>query len=767
MLDGGYLDFGDLITYTLKLFKERPNILKKYHDQFKFIMVDEFQDTNWAQYELVKMLAKPENNLVVVGDDDQSIYKFRGASLSNILQFKSDFPDAAEVVLAENYRSGQSILDTAYTFIKNNDPNRLEAKLGLDKKLKSNSSVPGEVNCLQFDTADEETSAAASLIKQIKEEEGWEWSDFAVLVRANDTAEKFINEFKAKNIPHEFVSLKGLYLRPIVLDILAYFRLLDNYHESSALFRVLNMEAFKISHSDIVALGKFARQKVWSLFETLKHKDIVAGIEPQAAARIDKLLNLLSKHSQLAQKENPSRLLVKIVYDSGLIEGLDQDRDIETFNILNQLLQKFKSLEASNADLRLRELMEILDMEMEAGESGNLPFSRSDAETVKVMTVHASKGLEFKCVILVDLVDKKFPTIARGEKISIPDALVREKTPEGDTHIEEERRLFYVAITRAKERLYLTGAKDYGGARDKKMSKFAAESGVACQEVKTGGKPKNGFVQELENMNRESIPEPVRYKLPEKFSFSQLESFANCPLQYKFNFLLKIPVEEKPTLQFGRLIHNCLREFFIPLVDPLPVQTGLFGNPSKEKADTPSKEQLLGIYAKHWSDSGYHSKEEQAKYKKKGREILETFYDGLVRDGWPQVAFLEKNFNFKLGKYMLKGAIDRIDRLPDGKLGVLDYKTGNPKDSLGYADKRQLLLYQLALESMGSKVGRLSYYYLENGQISAFEAKEKDLQKLKESIISQIEEIMQCKFDPKQGPLCAFCDFRKICEYKK
>ena len=171
LLDNSFLDFGDLITYTLKLFHERPNILKYYRDKFKYIMVDEFQDTNWAQYDLIKLLSAPENNLVVVGDDDQSIYRFRGASMSNILEFKDDFPKAKEIVLVDNYRSGQNILDRSYNFIKHNNPNRLEARLKIDKKLAANMKDKGNVAHWHYATDDDETRGVVQEIMKLKKQE--------------------------------------------------------------------------------------------------------------------------------------------------------------------------------------------------------------------------------------------------------------------------------------------------------------------------------------------------------------------------------------------------------------------------------------------------------------------------------------------------------------------------------------------------------------------------------------------------------------------
>lgn len=771
LLDGGYLDFGDLITYALKLFKTRPNILKAYQEKFKYIMVDEFQDTNWAQYELIKMLAAPRNNLTVVGDDDQSIYRFRGASMSNIMQFKDDYKEAEEIVLVENYRSGQLILDRAYHFIKNNDPNRLEAKLKIDKKLKAQRKEAGAIEHWHFVTEAEETAGVVEkIIELYQNEKETSWKDMAILVRANDTADKFIDELSRHNIPNQFVSLKGLYYKPIIMDAIAYFRLLDNYHESACLYRVINMEIFKVSHSDIVEINKFARQKVWSMFEALKNIQAVPNISPETMVNVNKLMALITKHSELASRAKASQIFVRFIYDSGVLAHLDRDRDQEIFSYLNQFYQKIKKLEEGDRTMKLSDFIESMEMETEAGETGGLKQDFADEDMVKVMTVHAAKGLEFKYVFVVNLVDKKFPTINRGEKISIPEALVREKLPEGDTHIEEERRLFYVAMTRARDGLFLTSALDYGGARDKKPSKFLDEAGINSDNIKTtkNSKKDNELMSDVKRLDAENIGIPVKYQLPEKFSFSQIEAFSCCPLQYKYNFILKIPIEEKVSFIFGRVMHNTLRDFLASQLSDGSIQPGLFATKDKKEKKRPTLEELLKIYDSYWVSDGYHSKDEREKYKKKGREIFTAFYAQLEADGWPEVMFIEKNFTVKIANQVLKGAIDRIDRLGNGTVEIIDYKTGKPKEKLAYDEKRQLLLYQIAVEEVFDlKVGSLAYYYLDNDAKISFVAKPADIAKVKQDVADTIAEISQCQFTPKPSFLCAYCDFRNICEFRQ
>ena len=701
-----------------------------------------------------------------------SIYKFRGASLSNIMQFKDDYKKAKELVLVDNYRSRQEILDYSYHFIKHNNPNRLEDKLKIDKQLKSGANFPESkspaVRYLQFNRGEEEVAFTAAQIADLYNQKKVDWLDFAILVRANDTAEAYVKELTRLDIPNQFVSLKGLYYKPIILDCLAYLRLLDNYHESSALFRVLSMPGFKVSHLDIITINKFARRKVWSLFEALRNIATIPGISVAARENINKLLELLDKHSKLVADSEPSKIFLRFAYDSGLVTSYDFDRDQEIFSYLNQFYQKIKKFEETMPASRLNDFMQLMDLELEAGEVGALRLDFADNDTVKIMTVHAAKGLEFKYVFLVNIVDKKFPTISRSEKIGIPENLVKEKVIAGkEAHIEEERRLFYVAITRAKEELFITGAKDYGGVREKKPSPFISEMGLDIFEVGNDQEfaTKLEFLRDLDRLDEKTEIKNEKLVLPDKFSFSQLAAFSNCPLQYKFAFVLKIPVPtDKASLIFGRVLHNVLNEFLEPLLDSKQVfQDSLF----ESKKVILDDRKLLEIYESRWQEDGYASKEEREKYYQKGRDILKNFWRLWSEGEEPEVLFLEKNFTFKIGDGVIKGAIDRVDKMPDGTLEIIDYKTGNPKEKLEYTDKRQLILYKIFLEEfLGAKVSLLSYYYLEGGYKTSFVAKDKDVEKLRQEVLDEIAEIKLGNFPPNPTELCKYCDFRDICQWR-
>jgi len=808
LLENNALDFGDLIIYCLKLFKDRPGILAKYRAQFKYILVDEFQDTNWSQYELVKLLAAPQNNITVVGDDDQSIYKFRGASVSNILEFKSDFSDSAEVVLTENYRSAQNILDLSYKFIKQNDPNRLEYQLchgnnqkqkttgkkskstkvcapGLTKKiskeLRAQTEDLGEILHLHAETSDDEVKLVIEKIMTLKKQNpALTWNDFAILVRANEAANPFIAGLSGFGIPNQFVSSRGLYTKTVVLDIINYLKLLDDYHESSALYRVMSMPIFNFDFKQIINFNYWAKRKSWSLYETLQRIAAVTNISAEAAEAIRKLLSLIERHSALTSDKNSSEVIYSFLVDSGYLKYLTDTDDPflrQQVNFLNQFYKKVKEFEQGNDDKSVKSFLAHLNLELESGELGSLaPNLEEGPEAVKIMTVHAAKGLEFGYVFVANLVDRRFPTTERKDPIEIPDALVKEIVPEGDIHLQEERRLFYVALTRAKRGLYLTSAKDYGGAAEKKLSRFLTELAAFKFKLAQGA-------QARIKSSAEKIAESksdISYAIPQKFSFSQLRAFESCPWQYRYAFVLSIPIKGKAVFSFGQTIHSTLQKFFQAIIDRTAVkQQDLFGQKvttkkgEKFKAkDVVALDELLRIYEESWINDWYESKKQKEEYYKKGALVLKNLYKSWEKD-LPIPRSLEEWFNLKLvddGQvYTLAGRIDRIDEGPDGKVEIIDYKTGAAKyeEKMTAEDKEQLLIYQLAArEVFGSKISGLTFHYVEDDHKVTFLGTDKELAKTREKAIKVIKEIKKGQFMPKPGPLCKFCDFREICEFR-
>ncbi|MFH0815107.1 MAG: UvrD-helicase domain-containing protein [Candidatus Falkowbacteria bacterium] len=781
LLENNALDFGDLINYSVKLFKERPVILRYYRNKFKHLLVDEFQDTNYAQYELVKMLAAPRNNLTVVGDDDQSIYKFRGASVSNIMRFKEDFKDAKEVVLMNNYRTVQPILDLAYKFIQQNNPDRLESKLGIVKKLISQVEGSGNVqHCHCNEIADEAQFVVDKILELKKNDETLLWSDFAILVRANDSADIFNQHLAQAKIPFQFVALKGLYQKPVILDIINYFRLLDNYHESAALFRVLSAPFVNVQIEDIIQISYQAKKKAISLWQALKQARIF-GVSQETVVEIERLVGLIEKHANLAKNKPTSEVFLKILYDSGylqILKNLPDPQNQEQMSLLDQFFRKIKTFEMEFGDKRLVGFMEMLEMEIEAGDCGKLNGGLDvDNDAVRVMTIHSAKGLEFEHVFIVSLVDQRFPTIERKEQIEIPDALIKDILPEGDFHLQEERRLFYVAMTRAKKGLYFTSAENYGGSRKKKISQFLVELGYKVEQSAVmpalGGSSalNKSFVQPI-------VVQPRRLFFSTYYSFSQLNVFTQCPMMYKFSYVLKIVPFGKPVLTFGNVVHAVLHRFLeewktrktMTVVD-------LFGEVARQNEKLLPLSRLMEIYKESWIDEWYADEKQRDDYFKKGKGILENFYDNFIKEQ-PKLYLLEQNFKFGLDKYSIVGKIDRVDAIdaPASSAGkgveIIDYKTGEPKLKLDSDLKKQLLLYQIAAEeSLRVAPVKLTYYYLEGKDATkqrlSFVGTNEEKDSLKQELKDKIKAIEQSDFRATPCFACQYCDYRNICEHKK
>ena len=759
LLENNSLNFGDLHYYLLRLLEKRPSLLKEYQERFTYILVDEYQDTNFAQNKLITLLAQKHRNIMVVGDDDQGIYRWRGATVNNILLFSKNFPEAKKIVLKNNYRSKQAILDFAYKVIINNNPHRLEAQAKIDKRLISMTEKELEkksVEIKNFAHYLEESEFITQQIKSDVEKGNYNYSDFAILLRTNALAKPFAEYFRAYSLPYSVISGQGLLSKEVIKDLVSLIRFLSNLSDDVALFRVLSMPFFDLPMEMILEFLEKARRNNWPLWAIVKlQTDSPPTLFPDKIDHWQKGRLILSDLIDFSKNKSVSQVLGRFIYHHQFLKGFtkeENEANAEAIAYLSAFSEKVSEFEANNPDSSLVAFEEYLELLAEA--NSNLASIKLDKQenTVKIMTVHAAKGLEFPVVFIPALVNQRFPITNKKEAILVPDELLPETLPGPDCHIEEERRLFYVACTRAKEALYLSFSQYYEGKKKWRKSPFL-EEGEGKKETSETKAPsleqkKDLFFIKEKESHLQLFPK-IKFTGQEKFSYSQFETFKTCPLQYKYRYLFKIPTPSPHAANFGSSVHNTLKDFYHLL------QEG-----GSEKV---SLEILHSLYEKNWIATGYESKAHENTRKKKGWEILTNFYEINSRP-FLIPEYLEKNFSLKIGKVMVSGRIDRIDKLKNGTYEVIDYKTGRLKKESDLKKDLQLSLYALVLKELFElSVGPLSLYFLEdNKKISTFRT-EQDLKTLKEEIEKIADEIYQSDFSPTPGFHCQFCDYSLIC----
>jgi DNA helicase-2/ATP-dependent DNA helicase PcrA len=759
----GMMDFSDLISNTLKLFRIRKNILKTYQQQFEYILVDEFQDTNFAQNELAILLSGERKNITVVGDDDQSIYRFRGSSISNIIQFRQKFPKVTIVTLINNYRSTKEILNSSYKLIQHNNPDRLEVKEKLNKKLISVRKIKGEKIAFLFrPRVEDEAEAVVNKIEELSADKKYQYKDFAILVRANDHAESFVRALERTKIPYQFLGPGRLFHQEEIKDLIAYLKVLYNFEDSTSLYRILNMPIFGLDSVEVAALINLAKRKNYSLFEALEKNEEILFKE-KTKEKITILYKMLKRHLGLVPKETAGQILYYFLEDSGLIQKIVDYKTLIDERIAKNIAKFFDKLKTYETDHQTASVFDVvdwIDLSMQMGESplaADIDWSENNA--VNILTIHSGKGLEFPVVFLVNLVAQRFPTRERHEKIPIPQKLIKEILPVGDFHLEEERRLFYVGLTRARDLLFLTAASFYGeGKRERKISPFVYETlpDTDIEKILRKNEPEDIQLSLLEWADKGKTKEkesPISQTAVNYLSYSQLQTFGICPLHYKLKYMLKIPAPQTSAQSFGTSVHAALRNFY---------QNYKTGNKLKIS-------DVKRIVSEVWINEGYSSKVHEQKALERAVKIV-TDYLNKNFDKTNLPAALEYPFNFYLDKVKIAGRIDRIDKT-SGKIEIIDYKTGdNVPTQKKLEEDLQLTFYALAANEVKDKIlGKdpeeilLSLYYLEKDLKLTTTRTKEQLEEAKELILEKVREIETSDFKCSGSIFCQNCEYKILC----
>ncbi|ADM89942.1 putative DNA helicase II [Candidatus Karelsulcia muelleri CARI] len=437
----GIMDFDDILLYTNILFNKYPDILNKYQEYFKYILIDEYQDTNYSQYRIIKLLSLKHNNLFVVGDDSQSIYSFRGANINNILNFKKDYKNAVIIRLEQNYRSTKYIVDVSNQIISLN-------KRKIDKKLWTKNKIGKKIKIYKAFSSFEESYFVANTISKLKKTKKLKYSDFCVLYRTNAQSRSLEESFIKKKIPYNIYGSISFYKRKEIKDLIAYFRLIVNLNDEESLIRIINYPKRGIGEVTLKKILFLSKQNEKRIFEILKNINNYKSIINIDQKILDNISNFCKKILFFNKRlDEDAFLLSKEISETfGLLEEIKKDKikqgidNVEEFfNSISTFVEDKKKIK--NEEISLNAYLESLYLDLDL----DYKFNNLTKESVSLMTIHLSKGLEFPIIFIIGLEEKIFPSI-----LSISSQL----------EIEEERRLFYVALTRAKEDIFLTFSKN-------------------------------------------------------------------------------------------------------------------------------------------------------------------------------------------------------------------------------------------------------------------------------------------------------------------
>lgn len=658
----GFIDFGDQLMMPYDLLSKKHQILSHIQEGYKFILVDEFQDTNTIQAKLLYLLSKKHQNLMVVGDDDQSIYRFRGAELDNILTFQDSFPKAKQIVLLDNYRSTQQIIDASYELIQHNNPLRLEAKLGINKRLRAQDEGR-ETSIIELSDIRAEIERVVELVADGIEQHGS--SEVAVLTRNNQQVGSIIRALQQKALPVATRVARNLLLQPVVRQCVDFLCVLHDQDDSAALYRYLISPKIAADTTMVISLSAEAKRMNLSLLKMIEQsQDSTSYIR----AQIDALVTYRKRVQEVSVGELLYMFITSDQYLERLVARAEEDagaaHEIQSLARFFSLIAELEAVEGMqhSHDVWLH-IREMYDLEILSD-----PDEADHSEGVQVLTAHRAKGLEFKRVILFDVVDGTFPATRKGETLYLPQQLANKDTGSiAQLHLSEERRLFYVAITRAKQELFVTYSRNHGGKRMKKPSRFLLEAfnhDLGAQTTKNTGLSTSvihQFQARLPLGERPAYPQTDGWLT---LSPNQIQDYLTNPQYFYVRHVLRFPEKQSHHMVYGTSIHAALEVYF---------RQRMLKQPVGIKA-------LIDVLHDSWSHNGFvslrHEEERMAAAEQTLRRLWKEFEaeDLAIID-------VERAFQVELDEFKLRirGRYDLILAEGDG-VEIRDFKTSAVTD---------------------------------------------------------------------------------------
>lgn len=759
-------DYNDMITETLRALRKDADLLLRLQEQYHYILVDEHQDTNNAQNKILELLAShfaPRPNLFVVGDEKQSIFRFQGASLENFLYFKNIYPEAILIILTDNYRSTQNILDGAHSLIAGKEPLISHA---------SHKSKPVEL-CAFSKNSVLNYFIATDIARLVKE--GVNHNEIAVLYRNNKDAFAIAEALNKFGIPYNIESDKDIFAEPIIQKLLTILKAIHSYGDDRALALFLHLDALGIPPLDVFKVVRYASQKrKYSLFDIIANKKFVEEVELENPDALINAQILLAHFVKLSHNTNLVDLLEHVLRESGLLESvLSSDTAQDGLDALDSFFDEVRSIVNLKPRATLSDFFSYLDTIT----THELFIKRKKAVSkegfVRLMTAHRSKGLEFEYVYVVYVHDGAWGNRRQIDLLKLMPAvytLVESKEGTDFDSNDDERRLFYVALTRAKKHVMLCYARLNEEGREQLPSQFITEIDQKLIASKNTNDIEKEFTKNrgvlygkglLQNKSLKDKNFISELFLKQGLSVSALNNYLSCPWKYFYRNLIRLPEPMEAHLLFGTAVHEALNFLFKKLREGESVNKKVFLNLFEEKLQPEP-----------------FSPEDYKKYLERGREALSGWFDEYssrwITNTVTEFAIRGIEFDKNI---ILTGKLDKLEFLSEREVNVVDYKTGKPKTRnqiLGKTKEgdagvwRQLIFYKILLDRFKD-----GFYEMVSGEIDFIEPKENgshvkekflvtkdDTLMLEDEIRRIAKEILNLEFWDKR------CDDKK-CEYCK
>ncbi len=751
--------FGQMIGRAVRLLEHDHALLAEARRHARFLLIDEFQDSNVAQIRLARLLGGDAQNVFAVGDPDQAIYRFRGATTGAFDQFERHFSGVKRVRLQKNRRSLSPILQCAFHVIDQNPPvmshdarprrqlisAREEALRDAGKLIFTDPVEIVRTSNAPEEAADVAASAAAARRHcpghqdpRSKRLRACRWADFAILYRQHTHRDALVRELTAREVPFH---VKGVDVAdsPEVRDALAALTAIATPADAISLFRLAALPQFAIDGARLRESLAAAREgSMVSILQQLR-----GGKQ---------LLQVLSR---LAGTALAGSLSASQVLDLAL-RAFDIPHQVAPIAALRKFLSDWENKPITKTG-KLEEFLEYLDYFLEAGGSINAIENDDSADGVQLMTVHAAKGLEFAHVFVIRAASGSFPAAFREALFEFPQALRDPLTSnEGDprqVYAEEERRLFYVAMTRACDTLSLSGKRGRGRdpnppgylrglARDRSLAEV-----LRVRDSESAQPPATGTAAPVSRV-ASWLELPVRAGMDSlTLSVSRMETYETCPLRFKIETDWRLPGEPFPAMHFGNAVHTTLRAYY----DALRV-----GRPL-------SREALLQCFSDALSEMRFEDDLQRVLFERQGKNQLGRFYDLHRDESVPEVIATEQAFQLQMGGVRVRGRIDRADRTPQG-IVITDYKTGSPRTQEDADESLQLSIYALAAKQLwGAEACRLLFYNLETNATVESARTPEQLREVEMKVDSVAAAICAGQFDARRGYWCNRCPHRQIC----